>query len=556
MKNRSKKSKNKRGSGTALWDELENEFGKEGLNDWDNTTGKCLGHILSRGIMCQQANNLFDRLNTPGLTSKQTSIVIEQLLLLTGTDIELNRRDAYGDGDQSLIGGREGKDEKRCQIIRELWGQGGDIMRHLVESCTEFERACAFGNITVVKAIIENTPMRKRSVLLEKRVTGLRLPPLMLTMALAKNKTFLSLTMGVREKSMNHKGVFSLLLFHGARPDCLDVTGKTICHYGAGIMATKETLTMTDYAIESAKSCSHFGEDIILLNLTRPEYNGLKGTLGSFITSSGRRHVLLSDGKSLSIKPINIFTLNETCIYDDSIKLMDRQDRIGSVCLHELVHSDRADVVEFILQKYSPSIDIEDSTGYSIIDAAYKNVHGEYTKTHGLLRKYSLQQTRKKCAFCRKDLQICLVCQRCQAASYCSKICQKAHWKDHRSQCKQSHVGIVIPKPPKGDRQNIGVPGYERRDDPGCYQKPQGVGVNEKFWVKIQTSYCFSRLLVYDKTRECIFHILPRNNGFKELLEKVKSQTAVSGKKCHFQAAFNASGECVVYSNTAKLKSW
>jgi hypothetical protein len=100
------------------------------------------------------------------------------------------------------------------------------------------------------------------------------------------------------------------------------------------------------------------------------------------------------------------------------------------------------------------------------------------------------------------------------------------------------------------------VPGLELCNDRGCYQKPHAVRDGEMFWVKVQASYCFSRLLVYDKTRECIFHIQPTNNGFKELLEKVKGQTAVSGKKCHFQAKFNSSGECVVYPNTATLKSW
>ena len=62
-----------------------------------------------------------------------------------------------------------------------------------------------------------------------------------------------------------------------------------VCHYGAGVMATKETLQMTKMAIEATRTCSLFGQEVILNGLTKTEYNGMKGTLGGYDTNTNRR---------------------------------------------------------------------------------------------------------------------------------------------------------------------------------------------------------------------------------------------------------------------------
>jgi len=40
------------------------------------------------------------------------------------------------------------------------------------------------------------------------------------------------------------------------------------------------------------------------------------------------------------------------------------------------------------------------------------------------------------CAVCRKAAPDLLVCGRCKNVKYCSPACQRAHWKEHKAECK------------------------------------------------------------------------------------------------------------------------
>lgn len=43
----------------------------------------------------------------------------------------------------------------------------------------------------------------------------------------------------------------------------------------------------------------------------------------------------------------------------------------------------------------------------------------------------------RKCAYCNKSDTKLLRCGRCKTTYYCSKECQKPHWKKHKKVCKK-----------------------------------------------------------------------------------------------------------------------
>lgn len=61
-------------------------------------------------------------------------------------------------------------------------------------------------------------------------------------------------------------------------------------------------------------------------------------------------------------------------------------------------------------------------------------------------------------------------------------------------------------------------------------------------------------LLIYDKTRRCMFEYAPGMPGFEEMRQKVAVEPAFQGRKTYMKASFDSSGVCTVYPTTAT--SW
>jgi hypothetical protein len=150
-------------------------------------------------------------------------------LLEHGTDLQRNRREITGDGDQSPISaGPNGVFSPRRQFYRELWSSGSDVYAtYVCGQYRNFATACAMGDVKQVKAMLDeaNTsptqPSEALQELLETRETSLRLSPLLDMVSLTKN--FADKLHSKRLK------VVQLLLKYGARPDAKDVTGK-VCN--------------------------------------------------------------------------------------------------------------------------------------------------------------------------------------------------------------------------------------------------------------------------------------------------------------------------------------
>ena len=95
--------------------------------------------------------------------------------------------------------------------------------------------------------------------------------------------------------------------------------------------------------------------------------------------------------------------------------------------------------------------------------------------------------------------------------------------------------------------------GQKYRD--GSFRKPDGVEVDELFWIKMQANM-LDTLLVYDKTRTCQFFIYSGTPGHEELCARICAERGSGGRKTHFMALFDKDSNCKVFPDTADLKSW
>jgi hypothetical protein len=498
---------------------------------------------------------------------------IRKSLISIGTDCNLNDRDPMGDGDQRPILSVNGRD-----VAREIFSIGGDINGYAESSSfSPFAMACICGNTAFVKKTILDSyshsvhdnkeEMRK---ILETRETSLRLSPLLLIASAGKN------AYGIPRE--NHVAVTHLLLKYGANPDAKDVFGKTVCHYGAGAMANPMSMEVADMCIVAARTSYFFGKEIELHGLKTAALNGVKGVAGGFDSNSGRRSIYIQDQeREIWVKPENMRLLAMAASEVDVLQeiknkpmLVDVQDRMGSVSLHEVIMCDRVDVAEFLLQKHKASIHSEDLDGISplklttqggaMLSSVSRMVAAVTRKEGGISRKMK-KKSQQVCSHCQKDLDKdnLLTCSACNVAIYCGRECQRKHWKNgHKGECQKlgalsAGVKVYPPKTNMATATQSFTTG--KVYDKGYYRRPRGVKVNEKFVMKAQAMSATYPILVYDETRTCEFDIPVEASGFGEILAEIQKEKAWDGRKTFMKASFDESDICTFYPATAGVKA-
>ena len=531
------------------------------------------------------ASSRIDQLAMLPLAEKKE--LIRQLLIEIGTDVDQNDSNPTGDGDQSTISTLERRD-----VARHLFATGGDIHEHFTGAqVSQFAMTCASGNLKKVQSELQSVketavqPFSKSDelrTLLETRETSMRLSPLLLIVSIGKN-------LSMPGAQQHFETVAKLLLKNGASPVVKDVTGKTVAHYGAGGMATKMTLAVTDMCIRAAKSHHLFGKDVKLQGLKTEEMNEKIGIVGGFDPDSNRRAVYLTeDNKEVWIKFENILLHDQTSKCQPYPLLTDIQDRLGSVSLHELVMPSESPIAtildetaEFLLKKHNTSIYTEDCDGCSPLQmvsglgqyfserAVSKLVMEAATKKGRETRK-ARKQEGLSCANCNDCFDESnggklLVCSRCKVVRYCGRDCQVQHWKEHKKECvvlSSISGGVTLGSPSEfeiGDglsmfTQSFRGGGSNFRSDSG-YKKPRGKKRNEKFVIKCQGNEDSSPILIYDQTRTSQFYLRPEQKGFKEILKAIRNEPAWQGRKTFMKASFDENGICTVYPEKAGVKS-
>ena len=88
-------------------------------------------------------------------------------------DTEVNKRDCYGDGDQSkLYDGGPGQEGEKALLMRNIWSVGGGF-EPLGPAASPLTKACASGNLDGVRDILEAFPDdESRTKLIERREVG------------------------------------------------------------------------------------------------------------------------------------------------------------------------------------------------------------------------------------------------------------------------------------------------------------------------------------------------------------------------------------------------
>lgn len=357
---------------------------------------------------------------------------IRKILVRNGTNVELNDRDPYGDGDQSrLMGSR-----KSQQAHRDLFAEGGDFFESasVQGTISDFSMMCMLGSVQKVEELLKRADDQGQAHapqelvhLLEKRETSMRCSPLLLLVSVGKNLG------GFPEQHKQQIKVAEVLLRYGARPDARDVVGKTVCHYGAGAMATEATMKIVQLASKAAESAHLFNKEVELFGLKNAAKNGARGVARGYICESGRRSVFLIDDKScIAVKPGNL-RLHTRPITDIQPvpRLCDIPCRLGATSLLETIQSNREDVAKFLTSDLGASIDIKDNDEVSARSMAVQFSMGAAARVVSNVAtqrgKEEARTLRRQCAYCGKPEPNGIKfsqCSLCLAVRYCQKSCQ------------------------------------------------------------------------------------------------------------------------------------
>jgi hypothetical protein len=274
---------------------------------------------------------------------------------------------------------------------------GGDLLTHIKhpKGFSSFALACINGDVKVVKEElkrIETASQQDLIKLLETRETSMRLTPLHLILSVGKTLMVTTVISQIKPKHEDHLEIAKLLLKYGARVDARDVCGKSVCHYGAGIMATSTTMQIVTWCCQAYTSRHFLFQDIELHSLKTVSRNGKRGIARGFDVDSGRRLIYFEgedETKPLAIKPENL-KLIHSVVQDDFIdkkssgtgkknkkknkkkdplpasdNLIDSQDRLGGTCLLEVAMSDKTDIAAFLLDNCCADIEVADLDGFS-----------------------------------------------------------------------------------------------------------------------------------------------------------------------------------------------
>lgn len=149
------------------------------------------------------------------------------------------------------------------------------------------------------------------------------------------------------------------------------------------------------------------------------------------------------------------------------------------------------------------------------------------------------------------------------SVKYCSEQCQVDHWANggHRKECsrlrKLYNECITI--------DELSVTDCIQSGKKPSFGKPSHVAYDEAFTVKIefigqQIVAGFPVLHVYDKSVECDFNMkwneTSGTTNYTTLIEKVKAESVTAGTAIYLAASFDVNGECAIYINRRKARTW
>lgn len=422
-----------------------------------------------------------------------------------------------------------------------------DFKREIIEAserCNElsqFARACMAGHSSAVTKLINEKDELQRPGMLEMRETALGLTPLLLTILVMdevlKTSVVSKLAQKANEKHPNLREVVYLLLKEGACPTTTDSCGNNACHYAASIN-NANALKAADHCIDAAKTSSYFGQSVVL-GVLNDAYKGKRGILKGYDAKLGKRIVEVTvKGKSQhiivhprSILP-NELSKGQISILDVSPNLVVQANKLGRVCLYDALRYGNTNVANHFFERHDATVanarDFVEPVDLSFVNAQFRN----YVRNKETLR--TLRTTCEECGKKGTILKPIFICSRCQKTCYCSEECQRKNWKSHKKCCMTPTENSVKLERPVNAKEL------------STFKPPPNIKPGELFWVVIGGSD--SVRTIEDKTKTFSVKIKLMKPGWRDLMLGFRN-----GKKA-MKASFDASGNCLIYPDTAKKR--
>lgn len=392
--------------------------------------------------------------------------------------------------------------DKKAQLHRDFWCAGGDVLDLLQEGrLPDFIVACMTGNAQICRDLLLNSSNgQEKELMIEKRYSVLRFSAL-----------FFAIVGHVQVGNYpgkNNLEIVRILLSNGARVDARDLCGKTVLHYIMGPLCSPGDVVMKDIA----DVCIQHS---IEKNMANP-------------------------------------------------RLVDMQDRFGTVPLHQPIMMNRMDLIEFLCTKHLADGSIEDYENISPLSMCNLN-HSIRSILNNARGIYLASIIKRECHYCHMtSSNVNQRCGRCKLVYYCSKDCQKLHWKaGHKEVCGDTNNpnnGFIIVPLAEETKLTTNINGETIRIWKGG-PPPSDITIDEEFDVKIQVGppgSCHRMdAMLYNKRRTLFTSIRSTNcSRYDDLCSLIHQFEPFHGRKAYFKAKLQDNGTLFVSSLQLFVKKW
>jgi hypothetical protein len=367
---------------------------------------------------------------------------------------------------------------------------------------------------------------------------------------------------------------------------------QTVVHYGMSGSATFLSMEVVKLCTEAHASSHLYGKRVRLDGLKTEAMNGQVGFCRGYDCETKRRAVYLPDlEKEMGIKPENLKLLEQGDeeTKSERPKLVDIQDRLGSVALHELIVSllgtsnisqqssthnmpSRENVATVLLKDLKARVDIEDCDKHSPLSMVMRPMDHmlAFNPVVQMIKDATVKQGRKekteessRCRHCGKSGNVTLSdCARCKKVAYCNKECQTIDWKErHKQECEEWTKRVTIRPDDISGMPGAGVT-FLHSSRTGeintglGIKRPRSSAIGEDFYIKIQCNGPEEPLMIYDKTRECQFMLPSTASAHAPLFKIGHAEKATNGRKTYMKASVDKDGNMQLKLNSFTLKRW
>ncbi|KAH7911461.1 hypothetical protein BJ138DRAFT_1085554 [Hygrophoropsis aurantiaca] len=243
---------------------------------------------------------------------------------------------------------------------------------------------------------------------------------------------------------------------------------------------------------------------------------------------------------------------------------VDHQDRYGDTALFHALMGNDVPMVE-LLMEYGADLDICEANGMCV----RKSVANFGPEVTAVVLRWERKRKGEEALLDDKNCVQCgrktaNQCSACHTVRYCSKECQKSHWRTHKPRCQAFSTSATISvKPTYGEhslgiplsavtRQVFGIPTAESKKPATFKCKPVSANPTPGgMIIKIQLPFAKGgsdrSMFVYNRKHDFVCSIKETENPTQyEEIAKVILAKGISGAKAYFAAELKSRDELVI----------